>query len=284
MTIPASAPPGGPGFATVESARFVRGDGAFIDDFDARGMLHMALVRSPFAHARITGIDAAEARGMPGVHGVITAHEVAERTRPIFTLADVADPPLPIPMYALAAGKVRHAGEAVAAVVATSRDLAEDACRRVVVDYEPLEPVPTVEAATADGATLIHEGLGSNVAMRRRIDWGDPGAAFDDAVHVVRRTMRWGRHSGAALDPFGVVAAFNPGRGELTYWSNSQSNALGHARAPHPQGSGGSAGRRRRIRGEVLGAPQHGAGGDVRDGHRPPRQVRRGSLGEPDRG
>lgn len=226
MTIPASAPPGGPGFATVESARFVRGDGAFIDDFDARGMLHMALVRSPFAHARITGIDAAEARGMPGVHGVVTAHEVAERTRPIFTLADVADPPLPIPMYALAAGNVRHAGEAVAAVVATSRDLAEDACRRVVVDYEPLDPIPTVEAAIADGAPLIHEGLGSNVVMHRRIDWGDPGAAFDGAVHVVRRTMRWGRHSGAALDPFGVVAAFNPGRGELTYWSNSQSNAL----------------------------------------------------------
>ena len=222
----ARRPGTGPGFDTVESARFVRGYGAFIDDFDARGMLHMALVRSPYAHARITTVDTGEAREMSGVHGIITPREVMERTRPIFTLADVADPPLPIPMYALAAGKVRHAGEAVAAVVATSREVAEDACRRILVDYEPIEPLPTVEAASAADAPPIHEGLGSNVVMHRNIEWGDPGAAFDRAAHVVRRTLRWGRHSGAALDTFGVVAAFNPGRGELTYWSNSQSNAL----------------------------------------------------------
>ena len=219
-------PTTGSGFETVESARMVRGHGAFVDDFDARGMLHMALVRSPFAHARITEVDIGEAHEIPGVHGVITAQDVLERTRPIFTLADMSDPPLPIPMYALAAGKVRHVGEGVAAVAATSREVAEDACRRIVVDYEPFEPIPSLEAATTAGAPLIHEGLGSNVAMHRKIEWGDPGAAFDRATHVVRRTMRWGRHSGAALDTFGVVAAFNPGRGELTYWSNSQSNAL----------------------------------------------------------
>ena len=128
-----------------------------------------------------------------------------ERTGPIFTLADVSDPPLPIPMYALAGGKVRYVGEAVAAVVATSREVAEDACRRLVVDYEPLPPIPTIEVATAPTAPLIHEGLGSNVIMRRKLEWGDAAAAFDSAGHIVRRTMRWGRHSGTALDTFGVV-------------------------------------------------------------------------------
>ncbi len=226
VTVRGDLPTAGPEFATVESARMVRGHGAFIDDFDARGVLHMALVRSPFAHARIIGVDVSGARELPGVHGVVTGQDVIERTGPIFTLADVSDPPLPIPMYALAAGKVRHVGEALAAVVATSREVAEDACRRVVVDYEPLPPIPTIEVATAPTAPLIHEGLGSNVIMRRKLEWGDPEAAFDSAGHIVRRTMRWGRHSGAALDTFGVVAAFNPGRGELTYWSNSQSNAL----------------------------------------------------------
>ena len=237
----------GPGRATVESARFVRGDGAFIDDFDARGTLHMALVRSPFAHARIIDVDTGDARRIPGVHGVITADDVMERTSPIFTLADVADPPLPVPMYALAARKVRHVGEGVAAVVATSREVAEDACRSIVVDYEPLDPIPTVEAATAGGAPLIHEGLGSNVVMHREVEWDEPGAAFDRAAHVVRRTMRWGRHSGAALDTFGVVAAFNRGRGELTYWSNSQSNALLWALA------------------DALGLPTHKVQGIPRD-------------------
>lgn len=212
--------------ATVESARMVRGRGAFIDDFDARGMLHMALVRSPLAHARILGVDVTAAERMPGVHGVITGGDVLERTGPIFTLADVNDPPLPIPMYALAIRKVRHVGEGVAAVVAGSREAAEDACRAVLVDYEPLTPVPTIEAAVSDGAPILHSGLGSNVVMHRTLRWGDPAAAFAGAAHVVRRTLRWGRHSGAALDTFGVVASFDPGRGDLTYWSNSQSNAL----------------------------------------------------------
>ena len=226
MTASPSEPRIGDAFPTVESARMVRGHGAFIDDFDARGMLHMALVRSPYAHARIAAVDTSRAGRVPGVHGIITGREVLGRTRPIFTLADVSDPPLPIPMHALAAGKVRHAGEAVAAVAATSREVAEDACRQVVVDYEPLAPITTIETATAGDAPLIHDGLGSNVIMRRKLEWGDPRAAFAGAARVVRRTLRWGRHSGAALDTFGVVASFNPGRGELTFWSNSQSNAL----------------------------------------------------------
>ena len=151
MTASPSEPRIGDAFPTVESARMVRGHGAFIDDFDARGMLHMALVRSPYAHARIAALDTSQAGRVPGVHGIITGREVLERTRPIFTLADVSDPPLPIPMYALAAGKVRHAGEAVAAVAATSREVAEDACRHVVVDYEPLAPITTIETATRPG-------------------------------------------------------------------------------------------------------------------------------------
>ena len=101
------------------------------------------MVRSPHAHARIVSVDTAPPWRCAGVHVVLTGAEAASLSGPVFTLAALHDPPLPIPVRALAHDKARHAGEPVAAVAATSRALAEDAAERVRVAYEPLPAVPT---------------------------------------------------------------------------------------------------------------------------------------------
>lgn len=212
--------------ATVESARHVRGRGKFLPDLQLPGMLHVAMVRSPHAHARISSIDTSAALTAPGVHAVITGADVLARSGPIFTLAVLHDPPLDIPFPALAHEKVRHRGEAVAAVAATSRALAEDAAERVTVRYEPLPPLTTASQAMADGAPLVHEGLPANVIMHRHYDFGDVDDCFTRAKTIVRRKLTWGRQTGAPLDTFGCVVQWEPGTDEVTFWSNHQSNVL----------------------------------------------------------
>src|SRR5262245_47620407 len=126
---------------TIESRRLIRGRGRFIADLQLPRMLDVAMVRSPHAHARIAAIDTSEALALPGVEAVLTGADVAARSGPIFTLAALHAPPLPIPLPALAHPKVRYDGEAVVAVAAASRAVAEDAAERVRVTYEPLEAV-----------------------------------------------------------------------------------------------------------------------------------------------
>ena len=210
----------------VEAARHVRGRGQFIGDLQLPGMLHMALLRSPHAHARILGYDMTRALDVTGVHAVLTGADVAERSQPVFTLAEMHNPALHIHMSGLAHEKVRHAGEGVAAVAATTRAIAEDACEAIKVEYEQLPPLIDPSAAITDGAPLIHEELGTNIIMERSLEWGSVGEAFDAAVHIERKRLSWARHSGTPLDTFGLVAQFDPGTGELTYWTNLQSHSL----------------------------------------------------------
>jgi CO/xanthine dehydrogenase Mo-binding subunit len=217
---------------TVESARLVRGGGRFLADIQLPGMLHVAMVRSPHAHARIRAVDVSAACEADGVQAVLTGADVAARSGPIFTLAALHDPPLPIPVLALADDKVRHAGEAVAAVAATSRALAEDAAELVRVAYEPLPPVRDTEAALAPGAPRVHDGIEGNVIMRRHLDFGGVDDAFARAAHVVRRRLRWTRQTGAPLDTFGCIAQWDPGADDLTFWSNHQSYVLLWALSP----------------------------------------------------
>ena len=210
----------------LESARHVRGRGRFLPDIVLPGMLHVAMVRAPHAHATIRGVDASAALEVPGVHAVLTGADVAARTGPVFTMAALHDPPLPVPVPALAHDRVRHHGEAVAAVAATSRAIAEDAAALVRVDYDPLPAVLSADAALAPGAPRLHDGLESNVIMHRRYDFGDVDGAFAAAAHVVRRRLRWSRHTGVPLDTFGVIAEYDAGSDELTFWSNHQSYVL----------------------------------------------------------
>ncbi len=212
--------------ATTESARHVRGRGKFVSDIQLPGMLHVAMVRSPYAHATITAIDTSEALALPGVHAVITGADVLARTEPIFTLAALHDPPLDVPLPALAHDKVRHRGEAVAAVAATSRALAEDAAERVRVQYEPLSPIVNATQALAADTALVYDGVAGNVIMHRHYDFGDVAGCFERAETIVRRKLTWGRQTGAPLDTFGCVAQWEPGTDEVTFWSNHQSNVL----------------------------------------------------------
>lgn len=220
----------GPGLGqhrpTLESWRHVRGAGRFVGDLRLPGMLHVALLRSDRPHARIVAVDTTRAEAAPGVRAVLTGADVAASTGPIFTLAAMHRPPLPIPLAALAHDKVRFVGEPVVAVAATTRAQAEDAAALVTVTYEDLPAVTGPEEALAPGAPAVHEGVPDNVIMRRSVSFGPVDEVFAAADHVVRRTLTWPRQTGCALDTFGVVAHWDAGTGDLTYWSNHQSNVL----------------------------------------------------------
>src|SRR6184192_3879012 len=132
-----------------EDGRFIRGKGNYLDDIELPGMLHMAILRSPHAHARIKSVDTAAASGMPGVIAVVTGELMAQHK-----LAWM--PTLSYDTQAvLATDKVRFQGQEVAAVVAEDAYIAKDALELIEVDYEPLEAVTTPQQALAEGAPVI---------------------------------------------------------------------------------------------------------------------------------
>src|SRR5215468_6446386 len=162
-----------PGFAGTsvprkEDRRLVQGEGVFFDDVKRHGMGFVHFVRSPYAHARIESIDLSKAIEAPGVYGTLTGDEVAILTDPFFELS--VKPGADIKDYALAVGRVRHVGEPVAAVVASTRELARDASELVEVEYEPLPAVTTGEQALRD-ETILHDEAGSNVVWQGVFDW-----------------------------------------------------------------------------------------------------------------
>ena len=164
----------------VEDPDLLTGAGRYVDDLPIEGALHLAFVRSPYPHARIEGIDASAATGMPGVVAVLTAADLGVDPHHAFAVlnAACARPPL-------ADGKVRFVGEAVAVVVAERKAQAVDATEAVVVDYEPLDAVVDMEAALAPGAPLQFEDLGSNLAAGRADESGeDPLEGADTVIRA----------------------------------------------------------------------------------------------------
>src|SRR5579859_8014246 len=149
-----------------EDARFLTGKGTFIDDIDLPEMLHAAILRSPYAHARILSIDTSEAAKLDGVAAVLTYHDLTVATNPLPLL--IPHPALTHPhtQYALAKEVVRYVGEAVALVVAVDRYVAEDALALIEVEYEPLPVISPdrLEVAIAPDAPLIHEDTPQNIA------------------------------------------------------------------------------------------------------------------------
>src|SRR5215472_7739541 len=131
-----------------EEQRLVRGRGKFVDDFKLPGMVHLRLVRSPYAHARITRVDVREAEKHPGVVCTLTGAEITKLTTPYIEIGP--DPSSRILDYSMAVDRVRYQGEPIAAVVALSRAAAEDAAELVEVDYDPLPPVMSAEEALSD--------------------------------------------------------------------------------------------------------------------------------------
>jgi aerobic carbon-monoxide dehydrogenase large subunit len=209
-----------------EDPRLLTGRALFTDDVHLPGMLHVAFLRSDLAHARIRSIDTAAARAMPGVVAVYTADDLGDYWQP----GPLLVPPPPVPgivfnqrtQVPLAKEKVRHAGEALAMVVAESRYIAEDAVEQIFVEYEELPAVVDLEAALALDATRIHEDLESNVSahvVQRKGDWDTARAQADV---VIARRFLYDRGTAAAMENRGIVAHWEPKSQHLTLWDTTQ--------------------------------------------------------------
>jgi carbon-monoxide dehydrogenase large subunit len=201
-----------------EDPRLLNGSAVFTDDVTLPGTLHVALVRSPHAHARIRGIDAAAAKQEPGVVTVLTGKD-AEATGmlPVFITVPSMSGSKHMP---LASDKVRYAGDAVAAVVADTRQAAKRAADLVTVDYEPLPVVVDAAKALEPGAPVVHEELGTNLVFTYPVKGGDIDAAFRDAEATAKIRIVNQRLIPNAMEPRSVVAKFEAG--ELTMWSTTQ--------------------------------------------------------------
>ena len=205
----------------VEDARLLTGHGTFVDDVTRPGMLHACFVRSPFARARIDGIDASEALAMPGVEAVFTAADLNPAVGEAWY--SMIGPHMPdTPRPPLAEGEVRFVGDPVALVVAESRYLAEDAAELVVVDFEPLPAVADyTQAPTSEH--LVHEAHPGNVYA----PLGGPpseavAAAFEGAAHLVEETIHQQSHTAVPMEGRGLVVEWAAGSDELTIWAATQ--------------------------------------------------------------
>jgi aerobic carbon-monoxide dehydrogenase large subunit len=203
-----------------EDARHIEGQGNFLDDIALPGMLHMAILRAPMAHARIVGIDTAAAAEVDGVVAVVTG-ELMDQHGLAWMPTLSGDT-----QAVLATDKVRYQGQEVAAVIATDRYIAEDALELIDVDYEILPPVTTPQQALADGAPLIRdekEGQTDNSAYEWEVgDAAATEAAFANADRVVTLETHYPRSHPAPLETCGVVADVNPVTGQATIYLTSQ--------------------------------------------------------------
>ena len=199
----------------------LRGVGRYTDDLTLPGMLWLAIVRSPHAHARILGIDSALARKMPGVVAVLTRAELPEGAASV--------PPLvPAPDFhrhhhlVLTGDRVTHVGEAVAVVAAESAYAAADAVERVTVDYQPLPAAVAPEQALAEGAPRVHEDWPDNLAGISASRTGDVASGFTRADVTVEMELYYPRVAGMPIEPRGVLAALDRATGLLTVWLSTQ--------------------------------------------------------------
>ena len=204
-----------------EDPRLLTGAGQFVADVPAPAALHVAILRSPHAHARIRRIDLGEARRAPGVVCAVTAVDLGAANAPFPLL--VPNPALRAYMpRGLVEEVARYVGEPVAAVVAASRYAAEDALERMVVEYEPLPAALDPRRALDRGAPLVHPEAGTNLACRLVQRVGDPEAAFREVAHIFRERLFVSRGGGAALETRGLLAVPDGRDGRLTLWASTQ--------------------------------------------------------------
>jgi 2-furoyl-CoA dehydrogenase large subunit len=190
----------------VEDAALLTGRGRYIDDLGVPpGTLHAAVLRSSHAHAKINAIRTDAAAAAPGVAAVIAGADVTALSASLAVGVKA-----PIACWPIAVERVRYVGEPVAVVVAADRYLAEDALDLIEVDYQPL-PAIVDPLAALEGAPLLHEPLGSNVASDRTFRYGNPEAAFARAAHRIAVDIRYPRNSCTPIETYGVVADYDPG-------------------------------------------------------------------------
>jgi aerobic carbon-monoxide dehydrogenase large subunit len=203
-----------------EDHRLLTGAGSYVDDMRPPGCVHVALLRSPHAHARIARLDVEAARRAPRVLLVVTGKDTAHLApMPVNRLMpDMRVPPHPI----LAEDSVHSTGIPVAAVVAEDVYAAYDALDLIQVEYEPLPALPEPEGALAKGAPALFPGVDGNRVLHRTLREGDPAGAFAAAAHVVPLRVAQARVSAVALEPRSVLATFDRQSEELTMWVSCQ--------------------------------------------------------------
>src|SRR3954470_17083538 len=207
----------------VEDPRLFTGAARYLDDLELPGVAHVAILRSPFAHARIGAIDTSRAAEAPGVVAVVTGKDF-EHLNPLPCAWQAAGTEnFVVTPRALEIDRVTFTGAGVAAVVAETKEAAEDALELIEVEWEPLPAVVDVEAAVAEGAPQIHENAASNVVM----DWscGDADAteqALSEADVVIEQRLVNQRLLPTSMETRGAAAQYEPATGQYTVWMTSQ--------------------------------------------------------------
>ena len=201
-----------------EDRRLLTGAGRYVDDLRLPGMVHLALVRSPHAHARILRVDAAAALRLPGVLSVLTVRDAPELAASVPPL--IREPDWPAYVHPVMAGdRARHLGEAVAVVVADDPYRAVDGAEAVVVEYEPL---PVAAEPTVPAPAIVHDGWRDNRAGRQESSTGDVGRGFAEAEAIVEIHLGYPRVTGVPIEGRAVLAEADPQSGRLTVWSSTQ--------------------------------------------------------------
>ncbi|MBT8208871.1 MAG: molybdopterin-dependent oxidoreductase [Acidimicrobiia bacterium] len=208
----------------LEDPRMITGQAKYTDDFVLPGMVHLAVVRSPYAHANIVSVDTSAALEMPGVLGVWTGQDMVDAGFGGIPCAWVVpDAGTVTPNHPpIAIDKVRYVGDAVAIVVADDDYVAKDAAMVVEVDYDELPACTDGEKAHADGAPQLHDDAPNNQCFHWTVSGGDVEAAFNEADIVVGERIINQRLVPVAMEPRSALAQWSSGMGELTLWTTSQ--------------------------------------------------------------
>lgn len=218
-----------------EDPRLITGSSTYVDDISLPNTLHVAFVRSPHAHANVKGVDGSAALALPGVRAVITADDLKKILKNIYpdppgsetgehASQDIAEgDDIPVPsVVPLADGKVRYVGDPVAAVVAETRAIAEDAVDLVNVDYEPLEAVIDPYAAREPGAPQLYDEVKDNISVRQETVHGDVDAAFASSPVKVKFRIRAPRVAPMPMEGRAILAAPDPITRGMTFWTSTQ--------------------------------------------------------------
>ena len=204
-----------------EDPKLITGQGTYVDDIKLVGMLHVVIVRSTRAHARIRSIDTSRAKNHPGVVEVFTGAELEPHLGPLavgWLLPDIKM----ASHYPMAIDTVRFVGEALAVVVAEDPATAVDAAELVQVEYDPLPVVVDAEKTTQSSAPQIHPEAPNNIAWEWNVGGGDIEAAASQAEVTVSQRLINQRLIANSIEPRGVVADFNKGTNQLTLWTSTQ--------------------------------------------------------------
>ena len=204
----------------TEDPRLLTGNGEYTADRKPDRALHVAFRRSEQPHARILRINATQALTAPGVVAVFTADDVAEDYKPVIPFSHMPNY-YATPITALASKKVRYVGEAVVAVIAEDRYLAEDAVELIDIAYAPLGAVTDPEYAASENAPLLHEEAATNVLIAREFKKGDAAADLAAAHVRVRDRFEMTRKAGLAIEPRSYCAEFESRRDSITLYTSS---------------------------------------------------------------